>query len=97
MPRGRFPAVFLFIEIKPEMVDVNVHPRKLEVKFADSRKVYDAIYSNIQKTLGESRISTIHQEFPKIENSVQAGSQEVTEQTTMFGINDFTQVTPQTS
>ena len=46
---GEYPLALLMIDAKPSFVDVNVHPRKLEVKFADSRKVYDMIYSNIQK------------------------------------------------
>lgn len=36
---GRFPPAFIFIEISPELVDINVHPRKEEVRFADSRLV----------------------------------------------------------
>ena len=48
---GEYPLAILMIDAKPSFVDVNVHPRKLEVKFADSRKVYDIIYSNIKKAL----------------------------------------------
>jgi DNA mismatch repair protein MutL len=36
---GKFPPVFLFIELSPELVDVNVHPRKEEVRFTDPRLV----------------------------------------------------------
>jgi DNA mismatch repair protein MutL len=36
---GRFPPAFISIEISPELVDVNVHPRKEEVRFADIRLV----------------------------------------------------------
>ncbi|MEI6773387.1 MAG: DNA mismatch repair endonuclease MutL [bacterium] len=48
---GEYPLAILMIDAKPSFVDVNVHPRKLEVKFADSRKVYDIIYTNIKKAL----------------------------------------------
>lgn len=64
---GEYPLAILMIDAKPSFVDVNVHPRKLEVKFADSRKVYDAVYSNIQKALWENRISTISQQFSRME------------------------------
>jgi DNA mismatch repair protein MutL len=40
---GRYPVGVLWIEIPPELVDVNVHPQKAEVRFADARGVFDAI------------------------------------------------------
>ncbi len=48
---NEYPFVLLMIDAKPNFVDVNVHPRKLEVKFTDARKVYDIVYSNIQNAL----------------------------------------------
>ncbi len=40
----KFPACVLNIEISPEMVDINIHPTKLEAKFADEKTVYHAVY-----------------------------------------------------
>lgn len=87
---GEYPLAILMIDAKPNFVDVNVHPRKLEVKFADSRKVYDVIYSNVQKALGEHRISTISQQFSRLEMSTEPTV--TTEQNSMFGVNDFATV-----
>lgn len=42
--KGTFPFCCLNIEISPDMVDVNVHPSKMEVKFSDSERVYAGIY-----------------------------------------------------
>jgi len=52
MPPGRYPVGALHVTLPPEAVDVNVHPQKLEVRFADSRGVLDAITRLIAKQLG---------------------------------------------
>jgi len=44
LPHGRWPAGAIFVELPLDRVDVNVHPQKLEVRFADARAVQDAIY-----------------------------------------------------
>ena len=49
-----FPACALFIEMHPAIVDVNVHPAKLEVKFSDERKVFEAVYYTVKRALEES-------------------------------------------
>ncbi|MCX6824879.1 MAG: DNA mismatch repair endonuclease MutL [candidate division SR1 bacterium] len=82
---GEYPLALLMIDAKPSFVDVNVHPRKLEVKFADSRKVYDATYSNVKNALGESRISTISQQFSRMEMPSGVPPESVS----MFGVQDF--------
>ncbi len=45
---GRFPVAFLRLEIPPEMVDVNVHPAKLEVRFAEGQRLYSALLATLR-------------------------------------------------
>jgi len=47
----KFPACVLNIEISAEMVDINIHPTKLEAKFADEKSVYHAVYWAVKNAL----------------------------------------------
>ncbi len=49
--RGKYPAVFLFIEMEPSLVDVNVHPTKKEVRFRKPTQLRDAIVAALSKAL----------------------------------------------
>jgi DNA mismatch repair protein MutL len=51
LPPGRHPAAVLFLELPLERVDVNVHPQKLEVRFADARGAYDAVFHAVAEAL----------------------------------------------
>ncbi len=51
IPIGKFGFVVLNLEMNPAKVDVNVHPAKLEVRFQEENKVFQAIYHAIKETL----------------------------------------------
>jgi len=53
--KGQFPVTFLFLEMDPEAVDVNVHPAKREVRFRDPDGVKEAVANAVQKTLEADR------------------------------------------
>ena len=65
IPIGKFGFVVLNITMNPSKVDVNVHPAKLEVRFEDDSKIFQAIYHAIKDTLlkGELVASTEKQEL----------------------------------
>jgi DNA mismatch repair protein MutL len=54
IPRGRFPFAVIAIAVNPHRVDVNVHPTKREVRFANDRAVYDLVYYAINKAIFSS-------------------------------------------
>jgi len=53
--KGQYPVTFLFLEIDPASVDVNVHPAKREVRFRDPTAVREAIVHSLQQTLERGR------------------------------------------
>ncbi len=53
LSRGEFPFYCLHISLPPELIDVNVHPQKMEVKFSDQNKVYNFLKSSTTRSLKE--------------------------------------------
>lgn len=50
------PAWFLFIDIDPKQIDVNIHPTKTEIKFIDERTVFITLMSVIKRALGKANV-----------------------------------------
>ncbi len=55
IPSDKFPVCVLELKIHPALVDVNVHPAKLEVKFSNEQAVFDSVYSAVRTAL-ESKL-----------------------------------------
>ncbi len=54
---GMYPFVILFVQIDPQLVDVNVHPRKQEVKFLDPGSIFSLVESTIKQAIGEMKVN----------------------------------------
>jgi len=52
-----YPLAVLMLEVKPDMIDVNVHPSKLQVKFVDSQSIYQNVYNTVLETLWNNKIT----------------------------------------
>lgn len=54
LEQGRYPLGAVFLELPPDRVDVNVHPQKAEVRFADGRGITDALFHIVSGELGHA-------------------------------------------
>ncbi|MFA5839670.1 MAG: DNA mismatch repair endonuclease MutL [Candidatus Margulisiibacteriota bacterium] len=52
IPNNRYPAAIVFIDVDPKQIDVNVHPTKREIKFANNQAVMEAVRTVVQQALG---------------------------------------------
>jgi DNA mismatch repair protein MutL len=56
LPKDTYPLYFIFIEIDPARIDINVHPTKQEIKFEDERLVYNYLKVAVRHSLGQYNI-----------------------------------------
>ena len=64
LAEGRYASFALSLELDPNLVDINVHPAKTEVRFQDSRKVHDFIYGALHRALHQQQASLLEAETP---------------------------------
>ncbi|MFH0867339.1 MAG: DNA mismatch repair protein MutL, partial [Bacteroidota bacterium] len=61
-----FPSYFLFIEIDPKEIDINIHPTKTEIKFQDEKSIYAILKSAVKQAVGKFSIDSIDFDTEKI-------------------------------
>ncbi len=82
MYSGRHPAFVLYLQLPPELVDVNAHPTKHEVRFRESRLVHDFIFRAIHNSIADQR--------PAQEVNASALSVVEVQQQRAMGLDSFT-------
>ena len=70
LPKGGYPLVVLQIVVPPGTVDINVHPRKSEVKFSDDKPVFKAVYNSILQALEHPTHHTTSQQEETIATAI---------------------------
>jgi len=58
-----YPFSILMLDVDPKIVDVNVHPSKLQVKFVDSQAIFQLVYNTISEILWQNKISHQSQHY----------------------------------
>ena len=54
VPEGYTPSYFIYMDINPESVDVNIHPTKTEIKFEDDSVIFQTLFACIRQVLGRN-------------------------------------------
>lgn len=59
IPEGTTPSYFLYLQIDPRSVDVNIHPTKTEIKFEDDNVIFQTLFACIRQALGRNSFDSI--------------------------------------
>ncbi|MBK8586277.1 MAG: DNA mismatch repair endonuclease MutL [Bacteroidia bacterium] len=57
LPKDSYASYWLYIDIDPAKIDVNIHPTKTEIKFEDERSVYAIVRSAVKRSLGQYNVA----------------------------------------
>ncbi|MGO3182175.1 MAG: DNA mismatch repair endonuclease MutL [Aequorivita sp.] len=59
MKSGVHPGYFLFLEVDPHSIDINIHPTKTEIKFDDEHSIYAMLRATVKHSLGQFNIAPV--------------------------------------
>ncbi len=57
LKQGENPNYFIYFEINPELIDVNIHPTKTEIKFEEERAIWTIIHATVKEVLGKFQVA----------------------------------------
>ncbi|MGI6648301.1 MAG: DNA mismatch repair endonuclease MutL [Bacillota bacterium] len=79
IPPQRFPLVVLHLEVDPELIDVNIHPAKLQVRFQEEEAVFQAVVQGLRQALRPASVIPRF-DFGKNSFGINSGDKKVEEQ-----------------
>ena len=65
IPQGKYPAAIVFVTIRPDLTDVNIHPAKREIKFFDQRYVESLIFGLVKKAVSSREHEILARDFSR--------------------------------
>ncbi len=57
IPNDAFPTYFIYLEVDPKTIDINIHPTKTEVNFQDIKSIYAILHSAIRQSIGKFNLT----------------------------------------
>ncbi len=57
LPKESFASYWLYIDIDPSKIDINIHPTKTEIKFEDERSIYSIVRAAVKRSLGQYSVT----------------------------------------
>ncbi len=58
LPNDSYPSYFIFFEVEPGSIDVNVHPQKIEIKFENERSIYPILLATVKEAIGKFSLAS---------------------------------------
>ena len=77
IPYNRFPVAVLFLEIPPDLIDVNVHPTKSEIRFKNDKDIHSLIYSSVREIVKGKKTVSFQEKVESVYRSIFPGEEEV--------------------
>lgn len=88
IPKGKKPNVFVFLELNPKIIDVNVHPQKLEIRVKDNNTFFYPVYNALKNKLEEGLKQNLEQQKTKIISLISESKSEYVKQSNLSTIEN---------